>query len=86
MAESFFHFSRQLPKSSQIAEPPSWLTKGNKADPSSRTKMKTNTRFIQSITQATHDSKIVMPWARGARRARFIENRTLTQKPTRKTG
>ncbi|MGB5865669.1 MAG: hypothetical protein WBG95_15390 [Sulfitobacter sp.] len=37
--------------------------------------MKTNTRFIKSITKTAAENDTVMPWARGARRAAFIVKR-----------
>ncbi|WP_170311812.1 hypothetical protein [Sulfitobacter sabulilitoris] len=37
--------------------------------------MKTNTRFIKSITETAAKSDTVMPWARGTRRAAFIAKR-----------
>ena len=37
--------------------------------------MKTNARFIKSITKAAAENNTVMPWARGTRRAAFIAKR-----------
>jgi len=37
--------------------------------------MKTNARFIKSITKAAAENDTVMPWARGKRRAAFIAKR-----------
>ncbi|MGJ8544344.1 MAG: hypothetical protein ACSHWZ_02795 [Sulfitobacter sp.] len=37
--------------------------------------MKTNKRFIKSITEAAAKNNTVMPWARGTRRAAFIAKR-----------
>jgi hypothetical protein len=37
--------------------------------------MKTNARFIKSITKAAAENDAVMPWARGSRRAAFIAKR-----------
>lgn len=37
--------------------------------------MKTNTRFIKSITKAAAENETVMPWTRGKRRAAFIAQR-----------
>ncbi|MBW4710633.1 hypothetical protein KX928_22825 [Roseobacter sp. YSTF-M11] len=48
--------------------------------------MKTNTRFIKSITEAAAASDTVMPWARGKRRAAFIAKRAEADKEARKTG
>ncbi|MEQ6201664.1 hypothetical protein ABMC88_01300 [Sulfitobacter sp. HNIBRBA2951] len=47
--------------------------------------MKTNTRFIKSITKAAAENDTVMPWARGTRRAAFIAKRNATQAPLRKS-
>ena len=41
--------------------------------------MKTNTRFIKSVTEAAAKSETVMPWTRGATRAAFIAKRTRAQ-------
>ena len=38
--------------------------------------MKTNTRFIKSVTKAALDTDVAMPWTRGARRAAFIAKRS----------
>ena len=38
--------------------------------------MKTNKRFIKSITEAAAKCDTVMPWARGARRAAFVAKRS----------
>lgn len=40
--------------------------------------MKTNKRFIKSVTETAAQCETVMPWARGARRAAFIAKRTST--------
>lgn len=37
--------------------------------------MKTNTRFIKSITETAAKNDTAMPWARGSRRAAFIAKR-----------
>lgn len=37
--------------------------------------MKPKARFIASVTKAAKDTEVVMPWARGARRAAFIAKR-----------
>lgn len=37
--------------------------------------MKTNTRFIKSITKTAADTQVVMPWTRGTRRAAMIAKR-----------
>ncbi len=47
--------------------------------------MKTNARFIKSITKAAAENDTVMPWARGTRRAAFIAKRTAAQAPLRKS-
>ncbi|RKE96323.1 hypothetical protein [Sulfitobacter guttiformis] len=47
--------------------------------------MKTNTRFIKSITKAAAENDTVMPWARGKRRAAFIAKRNAEAAPQRKT-
>jgi len=39
------------------------------------TAMKTNARFIKSITKSAAENNTVMPWARGKRRAAFIAKR-----------
>jgi hypothetical protein len=38
--------------------------------------MKTNKRFIKSVTTAAASTEVCMPWARGARRAAFIAKRS----------
>lgn len=43
--------------------------------------MQTNTRFIKSVSKTAADTDVVMPWARGARRAAFIAKRTEVIKP-----
>ncbi|MEH6644636.1 hypothetical protein [Sulfitobacter sp.] len=47
--------------------------------------MKTNARFIKSITKAAAENDTVMPWARGSRRAAFSAKRRLAQEPKRKS-
>jgi hypothetical protein len=47
--------------------------------------MKTNTRFIKSITKAAAENDTVMPWARGKRRAAFIAKRRAEEMPQRKS-
>ena len=48
--------------------------------------MKTNARFIQSITKTAAETDTVMPWARGKRRAAFIAKRRAAAQPVlRKT-
>lgn len=47
--------------------------------------MKTNTRFIKSITKAAAGNDTVMPWARGFRRAAFIAKRREAQAAQRKS-
>jgi hypothetical protein len=47
--------------------------------------MKTNARFIKSITKAAAENDTVMPWARGARRAAFIAKRNAPAAPARKS-
>ncbi|MDG1471991.1 hypothetical protein [Pseudosulfitobacter sp. SM2401] len=37
--------------------------------------MKTNTRFIKSVTKTAADANVVMPWTRGANRAAFVAKR-----------
>lgn len=37
--------------------------------------MKTNTRFIASVTKTATETQTKMPWTRGARRAEFIAGR-----------
>jgi hypothetical protein len=46
--------------------------------------MKTNARFIKSITKAAAENDTVMPWARGNRRAAFIAKRRAAETPKRK--
>ena len=46
--------------------------------------MKTNARFIKSITKAAADNDTVMPWARGTRRAAFIAKRRAAEMTQRK--
>lgn len=41
--------------------------------------MKTNARFIKSITKAAAENDTVMPWARGSRRAAFIAKRNAAE-------
>ena len=49
--------------------------------------MKTNARFIKSITKAAAENDTVMPWARGTRRAEFIAKRNAAAAaPKRKVG
>ena len=43
--------------------------------------MKTNARFIKSVTKTAADTEVAMPWARGARRAAFIAKRKNTEAP-----
>jgi hypothetical protein len=43
--------------------------------------MKTNTRFIKSVTKTAADTDVTMPWARGARRAAFIAKRAEVIEP-----
>jgi hypothetical protein len=38
--------------------------------------MKTNKRFIKSVTAAVASTEVCMPWTRGARRAAFIAKRS----------
>lgn len=47
--------------------------------------MKTNARFIKSITKTAAENDTVMPWARGTRRAAFIAKRQAAALPLRKT-
>ena len=44
--------------------------------------MKTNARFIKSITKAAAENDTVMPWARGTRRAAFIAKRKAAEAAT----
>lgn len=37
--------------------------------------MKTNTRFIKSVTTAAATTKMCLPWTRGTRRATFTAKR-----------
>lgn len=37
--------------------------------------MKTNQRFIKSVTKTASETDVQMPWERGARRASFIAKR-----------
>lgn len=37
--------------------------------------MKTNTRFIKSVTTAAATTQVCLPWTRGTRRAVFIAKR-----------
>ena len=46
--------------------------------------MKKNPRFIKSVVETAAKNDTVMPWARGARRAAFIANRS-GNAPARKT-
>lgn len=46
--------------------------------------MKTNTRFIKSITKAAAENDTVMPWVRGTRRAAFIAKRAAAEAASRK--
>lgn len=46
--------------------------------------MKTNTRFIKSICETAAKEDVVMPWARGARRAAFIAKRKDNEIPVQK--
>jgi hypothetical protein len=46
--------------------------------------MKSNARFIKSITRTAAASETTLPWARGARRAAFIAKRAAGETP-RKT-
>jgi hypothetical protein len=46
--------------------------------------MKTNTRFIKSICEIAAKEDVVMPWARGARRAAFIAKRKDNEIPVQK--
>lgn len=46
--------------------------------------MKTNARFIKSITKAAAENDTVMPWVRGSRRAAFIAKRRAQEATTRK--
>jgi len=47
--------------------------------------MKTNTRFIKSILETASKTEVVMPWARGSRRASFINKRKTASKPDRQS-
>jgi hypothetical protein len=47
--------------------------------------MKTNARFIKSITKAAAENDTVLPWARGTRRAAFIASRSAAQPAPRKS-
>ena len=47
--------------------------------------MKTNARFIKSVTKTAAENTTVMPWARGTRRAAFIARRNAAEAPLRKT-
>lgn len=47
--------------------------------------MKTNARFIKSITKTAAENDTVMPWTRGNRRAAFIAKRHAAEAPLRKT-
>lgn len=47
--------------------------------------MKTNARFIKSITKAAAENDTVMPWARGTRRAAFIAKRRAAETTRRKS-
>lgn len=44
--------------------------------------MKTNARFIKSITKAAAENDTVMPWTRGTRRAAFIAKRNAAEAAT----
>ncbi|WP_299830217.1 hypothetical protein [uncultured Roseobacter sp.] len=48
--------------------------------------MKTNMRFIKSITEAAAQSDTVLPWTRGRRRTKFIAKRAEAMKSARKAG
>ncbi len=43
--------------------------------------MKTNARFIKSITKTAAASEAALPWTRGARRAAFIAKRAAGEAP-----
>ena len=43
-----------------------------------------STRFIKSITKTATETDVVMPWARGARRAAFIAKRSAQDSEQRK--
>jgi hypothetical protein len=47
--------------------------------------MKTNARFIKSITKAAAENDTIMPWARGKRRAAYIAKRRAEETPMRKS-
>jgi hypothetical protein len=47
--------------------------------------MKTDTRFIKSITKAAAENDTVMPWARGKRRTAFIVKRNKEDSLMRKS-
>jgi hypothetical protein len=46
--------------------------------------MKTNSRFIKSICETAAKEDVVMPWARGQRRAAFIAKRKAASRPAAK--
>ena len=46
--------------------------------------MKTNARFIKSITKAAAENDTVMPWVRGTRRATFIAKRRAAETTTQR--
>lgn len=46
--------------------------------------MKTNVRFIKSITKAAAENDTVMPWVRGNRRAAFVAKRRAAETTRRK--
>jgi hypothetical protein len=43
--------------------------------------MKTNARFIKSVTKTAADTDVALPWTRGARRTAFIAQRKETVAP-----
>lgn len=47
--------------------------------------MKTNTRFIKSVLETASKTEVIMPWARGSRRASFINKRKTASKPGRQS-
>jgi hypothetical protein len=53
------------------------INKGQNAplQSSRRNNMKTNARFIKSVTKTAADTDVALPWTRGARRAAFIAQR-----------
>lgn len=74
------------PNSNRIHSP-YWFQQRIENDPNEielENNMKTNTRFIKSICETAAKEDVVMPWARGARRAAFIAKRQDNEIPVQK--